>query len=1480
MIVGQNIEAVTTVEEHSYQDKSYLFKTSVRLLPGFTVSAAVNGAFFCKYDNIVNQPPSLDKNFVRTETILVDGIVDENQVSALSVAQKTTSFEYFDGVGRMLQSVIKQGSPLQKDILSPIDYDNYSRTPKDFLPYMTGQTSGAFRRDWESEQHKFYWETPTPKTATDQAPWTLKLFDDSPLNEVRKSYGPGTAWQAKYTEVITKVNMAADVRRWDYVDESNPPSWVYYPAKATTIEESKDEEDVLTRLYKDYRGLVVLKVSDANGAGHKTYSVYDWLGRLRIVFPPEASARIATEYDGATGPDRTTFLNRWCFQYVYDAFDRIIKKRAPGMQDWTKIVYDKWDRQVLVREPGWSTNEWLFTKFDDFNRPIITGIYTTSSTHDQLQTSAMGSGSRYESPASGIIGYTLTSTFPNSVTEPDLKSVTYYDNYDFLAPTKWNAGTLFNFVNEPGFPASTELLIPVKGQITGSRVRVLGTTSWLRTVTYYDKRYRTTQVIGENYLSGVDRITNSHDFVGKLIKTNIAHTTTGQPQLAVLKEFTYDHGGRLLNIYQTTGTSPRILVTSNEYNEAGQLVEKNLHSTDEGLTSLQSVDYQYNIRGWITNINNSTFTSSGNNDDTNDLFGMDMLYHEAPGGGFATTPLFNGNISAIRWKTNNLKDPSRERIFGFTYDAFSRLKTTRFAEKQTDWTQNIDMFTENMTYDRNGNIKTLSRNMNLGGSPVLVDNLTFKYGLNPGSDDQGNRLINVDDGTPYNNSADKNPAYGFSEAWTDPGVTEYSYDASGRMTSDQNREIISIAYNYLNMPELIQLSANRRLEYTYDAAGNKLRSVVKDNGTIVYQTDYVGSLSYVNSQLSFIGTDEGRAVKNAAGGFDYEYFLKDHQGNTRVVFGALKETKEYRTTIESVLSGQEEYHATSNPDGFRNLLTTRVTMFNHTSKSAVLVAPEKSAETNGNLSGKAIGPAKMLQVSANDRLQLEVYARYTTGIGGNTSLVSGLASAVTGVFGLTTGEAAHTALTNTVPIQAATVPAVSGVAKAYLCYILFDESYVFRQFGYQRITAAAAGAVHERLFLDATMPYSGFVYIYVANESNVSSATSVYFDDLTVVHEKNNTALQVLQSNDYLPFGLTFNDYYQTRTGAAPSSVYPQNKYQFQAQERQTGFDLGWYHFKYRMHDPAIGRFGMVDPLSDKYVHNSTYAFSENRLIDGVELEGREFRKAGTPYSSYVYMGGGGIHGLGIGTFAYLWDNFQYSYIGNMMNLANAKLEYGRNNSDFRNSQGIYADENMNDDTKHAISTIRTSGTLSQGVGAVGGWANYSTQSAALLFSGGPSAIARTMFAGRTLSLGSSATGGFSSNAFSTAFKRYMINSEATLMTRTVETAMDVTIQASANGWSNVDVFGAATTGLLGFNSIASTALAPINWTPFSSDGPNFSNNYFTKQGNWDWGTGAINGAFQFQVDLRIGGPSIMPFVFKTAVQFTTEQVSAKNNRE
>jgi RHS repeat-associated protein len=75
------------------------------------------------------------------------------------------------------------------------------------------------------------------------------------------------------------------------------------------------------------------------------------------------------------------------------------------------------------------------------------------------------------------------------------------------------------------------------------------------------------------------------------------------------------------------------------------------------------------------------------------------------------------------------------------------------------------------------------------------------------------------------------------------------------------------------------------------------------------------------------------------------------------------------------------------------------------------------------------------------------------------------------------------------------------------------------------------------------------------------------------------------------------------------------NKYRFQGQEQQSkefadGSGLEMYEFKYRFDDPQIGRFWSVDPLADKYVYNSTYAFSEDKVISYVELEGLEAKLA------------------------------------------------------------------------------------------------------------------------------------------------------------------------------------------------------------------------------------------------------------------------------
>ena len=73
-------------------------------------------------------------------------------------------------------------------------------------------------------------------------------------------------------------------------------------------------------------------------------------------------------------------------------------------------------------------------------------------------------------------------------------------------------------------------------------------------------------------------------------------------------------------------------------------------------------------------------------------------------------------------------------------------------------------------------------------------------------------------------------------------------------------------------------------------------------------------------------------------------------------------------------------------------------------------------------------------------------------------------------------------------------------------------------------------------------------------------------------------------------------------------------RYGFQGQESdpEVKGEGNSVNFTYRMHDPRLGRFFARDPLAGKYPWNSPYAFSENRVIDGIELEGLEVVLFGT----------------------------------------------------------------------------------------------------------------------------------------------------------------------------------------------------------------------------------------------------------------------------
>jgi RHS repeat-associated protein len=86
---------------------------------------------------------------------------------------------------------------------------------------------------------------------------------------------------------------------------------------------------------------------------------------------------------------------------------------------------------------------------------------------------------------------------------------------------------------------------------------------------------------------------------------------------------------------------------------------------------------------------------------------------------------------------------------------------------------------------------------------------------------------------------------------------------------------------------------------------------------------------------------------------------------------------------------------------------------------------------------------------------------------------------------------------------------------------------------------------------------------------------------------------------------------YEAFGSLLPGRNYSSDAYRFgfQGQEKDNdvyGSEGTSYFYKYRMHDSRVGRFWSIDPLTNEYPYNSPYAFSENRVIDGIELEGLE----------------------------------------------------------------------------------------------------------------------------------------------------------------------------------------------------------------------------------------------------------------------------------
>lgn len=1268
----------------------------------------------------------------------------------LREVKQTTA--YFDGLGRPIQNVIKEGSietssGTRRDMVSSFVYDQFNRTIYGYLPFASTAVDGSgqnglFKYNPFQQQVLFYnsylqGQSNETNVGPEGLNWAYgkKEYESSPIGRELHSYEPGSSWVKQGRGIANKYwfNTAADdvkvwkvaggilgnnyglqvtptftasgtrmvyyywdnvpflstvnllyrtpgsgwnssagspvsPRSWEIPDgnyeyavqfifsDGRPPALVKanttnpdisldyyvngtYPAGTLSKMVTIDENNKQTISFYDHEGKILLKKSqliaandDGSGSGYLgwvcTYYVYDEYDNCRLVIQPKGVEILASN-GWAVHAGNDVILNEQAFIYNYDDRQRMISKKLPGA-NVVEMIYDSYDRLALTQDGNLRTmQQWSYMVYDEFSRIVSTGLITDPANYDNP--------TFHRSIANGASNYPDL----NIYTSQELTR-TFYDDYswrnqygDPLSNVLDNSMSshFITPANTYPYPQALNQTQDLKGLITGTRVNVLGTADYLYTVKIYDEKGLMIQVQSTNITGGTDITTTQYSWMAHpLVSVEKVQNSAIANSYLTKTTFSYDDLWRPLNVSKSIynveiGTAVAdVILAANEYDALGRLRNKKLAPGYKDGEGLETLTHEYNVRGWLFAVNRGWLLPESDPNYVNRKFGFQLGYDQvdvAAAGTAFSNPTYNGNISGTVWKSfgNGI-----HRKYDFAYDPLSRLLKADFlqSESGSSWDNKIVDYSFNVgngtndgsAYDANGNILQLAQRGLKAGSSDWIDKLTYSYFPN------SNRLKDVVDDVIVVNNLDD---------FTDKNLTtdDFEYDASGNLVVDKNKKITSIEYNFLNLPYRIHVNNNDDtyrgyIEYSYDAAGTKLKKLVHEfpsasnnNTERVSEFTYIGKCNFESSesygpdgesnspdQLQFIQHEEGRTreVRDADGvpiTFAFDYFVKDQVGNVRMILTDEEKSDVYFETMETAM------------DEFENKIFINRT--NIVDKPACFDSESKNEKVQKVSAGDVdkpivVGSGIVLKVMAGDYINAKVFgwlndSESNGDPASSPPLKELLANLFTNGIAKVSGKAASSNITAELLIPGisdflGTQSNYEEEESAYLNWVLLDEEQLRLVEGAHGFTSLAAqqesGGEGEcpsnKALLQMndgdglTILKNGYIYIYV---SNTNKRFPAYFDDLYVEHKRG----ILVEESHYYPFGLI----QQGISSKAFVFGGAENRYKFNSAELNTAFDLNSYEFFYRTYDPQIGRWHGLDTKPNEAV--SLYASMLNNPI-------------------------------------------------------------------------------------------------------------------------------------------------------------------------------------------------------------------------------------------------------------------------------------------
>ena len=699
-------------------------------------------------------PEKLDKknNFIRALRPFREGTADPDRID---LGNSRQTIEYYDGLGRPVQTVRRRESPSGEDLANYVRYD-YGRLSEEWNETVVGCEKAFIPYATLADSARLVYG--------DTKPYKKTEYESDLLSRTKSQTSSGEAWHnaekdVRYEYYINDTTGVLSCLHFipssDYSAASIPTLSGIYPMGTLSVVKTTSEDGVETYQFTDSYGHNILSRVVTEDGCNDTYYVYDVRCLLRAVITPAAVSLI-----DSTGNLSTSDFADYCYSYGYDDRGRCVCSSRPGVGT-TVNIYAPDDHLVFVQTPQLAVEgKWKFDIQDVFGRTAITGL--CSGTYDSLKSLAdddiravFGDG-----PASSGFWETI---YPLDSMELHLAS--FYDDYSFLAKFGERASDL-EYMPDSVTNARRE---DVDETLTcwGLSTGCLMTTgaegiSDVLSVSYYDVYGNVIQTRSENLLGGVSSVSREYDFQGQCMSEEEKHIYNEDNVNTISRTHKYDRAGRLIETI--TNLDGVEVATKNTYDPIGRLEMTVVTNGEVSDTTMHT----YNVRGWQTSIENDHWSAV-------------MRYNNPIHSDSIAS--FTGNISEWEWSRGN-----ETNAYSLSYDDLSRITGSRLFRNGTPSNALSEI---GISYDSNGNILSLKRT---GEDGSAVNDLNYRY--------DGNRLASLSDSgiqsQNYTYDADGNMTFdgrtGMSLTWNDLGLVEkvslndtdlvnYSYLADGTKVS-------------------------------------------------------------------------------------------------------------------------------------------------------------------------------------------------------------------------------------------------------------------------------------------------------------------------------------------------------------------------------------------------------------------------------------------------------------------------------------------------------------------------------------------------------------------------------------------------------------------------------------------------------------------------------------------------------------------------